>query len=472
MRGGRVWLVIGWSFATSCKEAKPDHVDGFVPGDRAEGYLDLNYPDYSDVHTEYTDGYTDMYVDYADYYYDGYGDSYGDSYYTDGSYYTDYYTWYTDYYGYHSGYESGGPTGDTGEGSEVDTLLPGDLVITEIMHNPAAVADTSGEWFEILNTTLLPVDLDGLVVRDGTGTEQFVVAGSLLIASGARAVFGVEQDPALNGGVIIDIAYLASDLALANGADELVLENAGGVLDAVAYDDGVTFPDQDGASMSLEPALTDAVANDAGAAWCAGALLYGAGDLGTPGEPNPSCTQRGSGDTGLGGAPADDIVAGELVITEIMNNPAAVLDTQGEWFELLNVGTRTLDLDGLQISNAAATESFVVSGTLLVGAGQYVVLGVQDDPAQNGGVTVDYEYAGFSLGNGADEIVVQNAGGELDTVAWDGGVTFPSPSGASLSLDPTLSSPSSNDLGTSWCETTTAWSAGDLGTPGAANDPC
>ena len=33
---------------------------------------------------------------------------------------------------------------------------PGDVVINEILQNPAAVADTAGEWFEVYNATSRP----------------------------------------------------------------------------------------------------------------------------------------------------------------------------------------------------------------------------------------------------------------------------------------------------------------------------
>ena len=41
-------------------------------------------------------------------------------------------------------------------------MVPGDLVITEIMVNPAVVDDTLGEWFEIKNATNLAFNLAGL----------------------------------------------------------------------------------------------------------------------------------------------------------------------------------------------------------------------------------------------------------------------------------------------------------------------
>jgi hypothetical protein len=100
-------------------------------------------------------------------------------------------------------------------------------------------------------------------------------------------VFGRHDDPALNGGVAVDVVM--ANVSLANADDELVLSSGATVIDELAWDDGLTFPDPSGASMSLDPASATAAANDAGAAWCVATTPFGAGDDGTPGSANPSC---------------------------------------------------------------------------------------------------------------------------------------------------------------------------------------
>ena len=163
-------------------------------------------------------------------------------------------------------------------------LQPGDLVITEVMNNPAAVRDVRGEWFEIVNTTRDTVQLAGLVVGDEDG-EGFTVA-SLEIGPGGYAVLGRNGDPSANGGVSLDYAY-GGAMFLSNAADELVLAAEGRVIDAIAWDDGRTFPDLVGASMALSPDAVDAVANDDGSLWSRAHTPFGEGDLGSPGAPNP-----------------------------------------------------------------------------------------------------------------------------------------------------------------------------------------
>jgi hypothetical protein len=113
-----------------------------------------------------------------------------------------------------------------------------------------------------------------------------------------------------------------------------------------------------------------------------------------------------------------------------------------------------------------------VSGSLVVADGGYVVFGANGDSSLNGGLTVDYDYGSFSLGNSDDELVLANSRLTIDEVDWDGGTVFPDPSGASMTLSPTSLDATSNDDGANWCEATSSFGSGDLGTPGAANDRC
>jgi len=183
---------------------------------------------------------------------------------------------------------------DAGE-MEVDAGPPvrpteiGDLVVSEIHKDPDAVADEQGEWFEVFNPTDSTFDLRQLVVRD-LGGEAFTVDQSLIVAPRGRLVFARVADPAVNGGVTADFAYGAEFALGNNNTDEILIENrqAGVEIDRVAFEN-FTFPNVQGASISLDPEDHDAVSNDLGMNWCEGQTKYGDGDRGTPGRPNPQC---------------------------------------------------------------------------------------------------------------------------------------------------------------------------------------
>ena len=157
-----------------------------------------------------------------------------------------------------------------------------------------------------------------------------------------------------------------------------------------------------------------------------------------------------------------------LVINEIMSNPVNVTDSYGEWFEVSNIGPDTIDMNGLTLKDDGGDQHTIshVGGLLLV-PGEFVVFGVNDNPAENGGVTVDYVYSNFTLGNGWDEIIIEHpTGAILDEVWYDNGASFPDPSGGSMMLiDPY----SDNSLGANWTTSTVPFGDGDFGTPGSSN---
>jgi len=325
------------------------------------------------------------------------------------------------------------------------------LVINEIMQNPSAVGDSDGEWFEIYNPTGAAVDINDWTIRDD-GIDNHLIdnGGPLLVPAGGYVVLGNNADSGTNGGVTVDYSY-GGGFFLSNGADELILEDGGLTeVDRVEWDGGPTFPDPTGASMSLrDPALD----NNVGANWCESVTPFGDGDLGTPGSANVC-----------------PVVVPPLVINEIMQNPSAVLDDAGEWFEIYNPTGTAVDIDGWTIRDDGIDNHLIDNGgPLTVPAGGYVVLGNNVDSGTNGGVTVDYSYGGgFFLSNGADELILEDGGlNEVDRVEWDGGPAFPDPNGASMSLiNPALD----NNVGANWCEASTPYGDGDLGTPGGAND--
>ena len=157
-----------------------------------------------------------------------------------------------------------------------------------------------------------------------------------------------------------------------------------------------------------------------------------------------------------------------LVINEIMNNPVNVTDSYGEWFEVTNTGTNIIDLNGLTLRDDGGDQHTISqAGGLLLEPGGFLVLGLNDNPVENGGVYVDYVYSNFTLGNGWDEVIFEHPTGEiLDEVWYDNGASFPDPAGASMMLD---DPGSDNNNGVHWSISTQPFGDGDLGTPGLPN---
>ena len=168
----------------------------------------------------------------------------------------------------------------------------GGVVITEFMKDPAAVADTRGEWIELYNNLPWRVNIEGWTVSDDSGAAFTLQNGGLglRLAPGQYFVLGNSADPLLNGGVPVQLAY--TGFVLGNGADQIVLTKPNGiVVDRVDYDDGIVWPDLAGRSVSLTGVLHDAFANDDGASWCPSVTNWNAAspDTGTPGTANDIC---------------------------------------------------------------------------------------------------------------------------------------------------------------------------------------
>jgi hypothetical protein len=99
----------------------------------------------------------------------------------------------------------------------------------------------------------------------------------------------------------------------------------------------------------------------------------------------------------------------ELLITEVMANPSEVTDSKGEWFELFNPMTESVDLNQIYIKDDGSNiHQIDHGGPLLILPNQYFVLGRNVNSSTNGGFTADYVYSSFTLVNTGDEIVFSN----------------------------------------------------------------
>ena len=186
----------------------------------------------------------------------------------------------------------------------------------------------------------------------------------------------------------------------------LALGLAGTLIDRIAW-----AGSRPGVALALAPDRTDPASNDEPDAWCAAEAAYGLGDLGTPGLPNARCPTVVPAGSCLDGATVRPLVRpmlGDVAIAEVMADPAAVVDSRGEWFELLFLVDG--DLNGLQLGPAsldlasgdlAASLETAIGGEscLPVAAGTRVVFARSASPEENGGLPAVAATFGFDLAN-------------------------------------------------------------------------
>lgn len=184
-------------------------------------------------------------------------------------------------------------------------------------------------------------------------------------------------------------------------------------------------------------------------------------------EPTPSA--------GCGPIPRPPL-PGELVFTELMIGPTASLDVPtGQWVELTNRAQEPLLLTGCTLTHTPLPQApdeeraLVIESPLVIGVGAQLVLGATLDPAVNGDTPVDFAWGDAFALTSASSLSLA-CGDLIDAVAW--GPTWPLSPGAALQLSPFRTDAAANAEVSSWCRATSAYGAGDRGTPGAPNPNC
>jgi len=339
-------------------------------------------------------------------------------------------------------------------------FLAGDLVVSEVMVNPAG-DDTGKEWIEVYNAGSDPADLSGLSLvssaADLTGEKAYSVPSGTIAAGGYVVFSGSAPD------LLPDYADFGVGNALAalrNDTGRIALRCGDTVVDEVVY----TMVKEAASRAFGGP--PDAVANDDPSNWCDGKAEYDTGNKGTPGAANPRC--GGGGTTCDDGGTDRPIVfpaLGDLVISEVMPDPSKAADDHGEWFELTVL--RDVDLNGLEIGATPGNVRVTIEDPACRrrAAGSRLVFARAD--ADNGGLPPLETTFGFGLSNGGGSLSVGVAGHVLDQISWTN-----APGGASLQVDPDLIDDIANDDAASWCPGSRPYGLGDKGTPGGENDPC
>ncbi len=216
-------------------------------------------------------------------------------------------------------------------------------------------------------------------------------------------------------------------------------------------------------------------------------------------QPGEACDDGNllAGDGCTPACTVEKVPVGCVFVDEAMVNPKAVADEMGEWIELRNTSSQSVDIRGWTLKDAKKDSVKITSAKpLVVPVGGYLVLGASIDPGENGGAKVDYSYGNdegppkFMLNNGsADQIILECNGVQIDVVAYAplgdacsdpvpppncADVGFPVPVGKSMNLDPLpkFGDAVKNDDSKNWCEALNPFGAGDLGTPGTVNSTC
>jgi hypothetical protein len=260
------------------------------------------------------------------------------------------------------------------------------LRVTEIMYNPA---DTDAEFIELLNTGSETIGLAGTEFTEGVRFE-FSDGDVATLAPGEYAVLVNDYDAFTNrysNWASINIAgeyhgkFFIPTGSLDNSGEELQLvDGLGNTILDFEYNNWFETTDGEGFSLTLiDPTAATNTWSDSNS-WRTSKYSGG-----TPGE-----------------GPDDFLSPDDLLITEALTHQDD--DTPGDWIELYNASTNTLDINGWFLSDDIDDLTKVeLSGLPTLGSGDYLLL----TEASHFGTTVAGTN-GFALSELGDEIYLSS----------------------------------------------------------------
>ena len=102
-------------------------------------------------------------------------------------------------------------------GLEVLVVAAGGIRISEVHRNPSVVADTSGEYVEVVNVGEKPIALAGMSISTGAGSV--LLASNYMLVPGRPMLFQVDGAPSRNGGQPMGVVMPYNSLSLLDTAD-------------------------------------------------------------------------------------------------------------------------------------------------------------------------------------------------------------------------------------------------------------
>jgi beta-lactamase superfamily II metal-dependent hydrolase len=158
------------------------------------------------------------------------------------------------------------------------------------------------------------------------------------------------------------------------------------------------------------------------------------------------------------------LAAGSVRISEVHRNPNIVPDTNGEYVEVINIGSRPQGLRGLRLSNTTGTVT-IASNFMLV-PGRPMLFQVDGAPSRNGGQPLGHclPYSSLSLGDTSGGVALQQSITTIDSLSYTTG--FPGGPGIAAERRD-LNAP---NTAANYAAAISTFGSGDLGSPGRRND--
>ena len=167
--------------------------------------------------------------------------------------------------------------------SEMQNPYQNMIVINEINYNSNNDFD-SGDWVELYNHSNLDVDISQWQFLDSDDSHVFIINDGVTLGSGEFLVLCRDSSDFSQVYPGVQNFIGETDFGFSNGGELLrLLDNNGGLVDFVSYDDSAPWPvEADGGGVTLE-LLNPTLDNNSFESWAVSAV-----ELGTPGQQNSS----------------------------------------------------------------------------------------------------------------------------------------------------------------------------------------
>lgn len=285
--------------------------------------------------------------------------------------------------------------------------------LAEIMYHPD-FSMSSGDWIEIINpSSQFSLNVSSWAVQDNEFYNRFIIPVNTVIPAGGRLV--IAENIELFNAVYPEVNNVVGSTLFnfSNAGDEVRLYNPDGdLIWSMAYDDNLTWPlGTDGLGRSLE---RNGINNNASQAssWFAGCVF------GSPGEAYGECNNA-------------------LLVSEINYN-SAVLANAGDWFEIKNTSSQTIDLSGMSIRDGGDNNVFIIPDGIEIAPGErrVFVFNAEDFESRFPSLTNTIVVDGFGL-SAFDAIRLYTTDNLLvQSVAYSGETPWPTePNGNGRTLE-------------------------------------
>lgn len=278
-----------------------------------------------------------------------------------------------------------------------------DVYVSEVMADPTACTDATGEWVEVYNATPYSVDLNGAILEDGSSGARSTLSDVAVIAPYSYAVLGKGSSPC---GVTVDGTF-SSSIALNNGGDRLYLRRPDDALIDLVLSWSAATP-----GVSFETSPGDWWR------WLEAVEAHGS-ELATPGwGPESEGYVR----------PLAQAQEGRLDISEIMADPSCAYD-HCEWIEVHNDSWVAQSIDGLTLLDGQGNED--AFDAVVLEPGERAVFGrYRADSWDDATVSPVGFYGNVGLNNSGEQLLLVDG----DRVLFASPVFDALPAGASLEL--------------------------------------